>query len=122
MSARMAFGTLSGCAEASGILGRLPGKSLAGNDVSPARISEDYQAALEVIDSSYVSKIDHEKVSESSIQGMLYTLDPHSSFFTREEFKKLYEDQSSRFFGIGVSILQHRDGVYVQAVVSTEYS
>ena len=48
---------------------------------------------------------------------MLWTLDPHSSFFTREEFRKLYEEQSSQFYGIGVSILQHRDGVYVQSVV-----
>nr|MBA3601507.1 S41 family peptidase [Acidobacteriota bacterium] len=57
------------------------------------------------------------KVSESSIQGMLYTLDPHSAFFTRDEFRKLYEDQQSQFYGIGVSILQHRDGVYVQSII-----
>ena len=48
---------------------------------------------------------------------MLWTLDPHSSFFTRDEFRKLYEEQSSQFYGIGVSILQHRDGVYVQSVI-----
>ncbi len=48
---------------------------------------------------------------------MLFTLDPHSSFFTREEFRKLYEEQSSQFYGIGVSILQHRDGVYVQSII-----
>jgi len=29
----------------------------------------------------------------------------------------LKEDQDSRFYGIGVTILQHRDGVYVQSVV-----
>jgi carboxyl-terminal processing protease len=48
---------------------------------------------------------------------MLWTLDPHSTFFTHDEFRKLYEEQSSQFYGIGVSILQHRDGVYVQAVI-----
>ena len=48
---------------------------------------------------------------------MLFTLDPHSSFFTAEEFRKLYEDQSSRFFGIGVSIIQHRDSTYVSSVI-----
>jgi carboxyl-terminal processing protease len=48
---------------------------------------------------------------------MLWSLDPHSSFFTRDEFRKLYEDQSSQFYGIGVSILQHRDGVYVQSII-----
>ena len=70
-----------------------------------------------MIDDNYIGKIDHEKISESSIQSMLWTLDPHSSFFTRDEFRKLDEEQSSQFYGIGVSILQHRDGVYVQSVI-----
>jgi carboxyl-terminal processing protease len=48
---------------------------------------------------------------------MLFTLDPHSAFFTRDEFRKLYEEQASQFYGIGVSILQHRDGVYVQSII-----
>src|SRR5204863_6878978 len=61
--------------------------------------------------------VDHEKITDSSMQGMLWSLDPHSSFFTRDEFRKLYEEQSSQFYGIGVSILQHRDGVYVQSVI-----
>jgi carboxyl-terminal processing protease len=107
------FGAIFG-----GIFGRLPGSSAATGDApSPQKISGDYQEALNVIEQNYASSINHEKVSESSIQGMLWTLDPHSSFFTPEEFRKLYEDQSSRFYGIGVSILQHRDGVYVQAIV-----
>ncbi|HEY0050604.1 MAG TPA: S41 family peptidase [Pyrinomonadaceae bacterium] len=100
-----------------GIFGKLPARSSADSAVTAEKISGDYREAVEAIGNNYVSKIDHEKVSESSIQGMLWTLDPHSSFFTRDEFRKLYEDQSSKFFGIGVSILQHRDGVYVQSIV-----
>ena len=53
------------------------------------------------------------------MQAMLWTLDPQSSFFAREELRKLDEEQASQFYGIGVSILQHRDGVYVQSVVPT---
>jgi carboxyl-terminal processing protease len=100
-----------------GIFGKLPARSSADGAVTAEKISGDYREAVEAIGNNYVTKIDHEKVSESSIQGMLWTLDPHSSFFTRDEFRKLYEDQSSKFFGIGVSILQHRDGVYVQSIV-----
>ena len=100
-----------------GIFGRLPITTSADSSLTKEKIVADYREALGVIDESYVSVIDHEKVSESSIQGMLWTLDPHSSFFTRDEFRKLYEDQSSQFYGIGVSILQHRDGVYVQSII-----
>jgi carboxyl-terminal processing protease len=100
-----------------GLFAKLPKRAGASGEVSKEQITNDYREALSVIGSNYVSEVSHEKVSESSIQAMLWSLDPHSSFFTREEFRKLYEDQQSRFFGIGVSILQHRDGVYVQSVI-----
>ncbi len=100
-----------------GLFGSFPRKTSADTAITSERVVADYREALDVIDKNYVGKIDHEKVSESSIQGMLYTLDPHSSFFTRDEFRKLQEDQQSQFYGIGVSILQHRDGVYVQSII-----
>jgi len=104
-------------AVAGGLFGRLPARSSAQNETSDTRITADYREALDVIDNSYVGDIDHEKITDSSMQAMLWTLDPHSSFFTREEFRKLDEEQSSQFYGIGVSILQHRNGVYVQSVI-----
>jgi len=99
-----------------GIFGRLPITS-ADNSLTQEKVVADYREALQLIEQNYVTPVEHEKISESSIQGMLWTLDPHSSFFTRDEFRKLYEDQSSQFYGIGVSILQHRDGVYVQSII-----
>ena len=99
-----------------GVFGRMPSTS-AGTAVTVEKILADYKEALSVIEASYVGNVDHEKVTDSSVQGMLWTLDPHSSFFTRDEFRKLYEEQASQFYGIGVSILQHRDGVYVQSVI-----
>jgi len=99
------------------IFGKLPQNMLAGPTTSTEKIAADYSEAVSVIDTNYILKVDHEKVAESSIQAMLWTLDPHSSFFTRDEFRKLDEEQSSQFYGIGVSILQHRDGVYVQSVI-----
>ena len=101
-----------------GLFGRMPLlRTSADTSITPERVIADYTEALDVIDKNYVGNVDHEKITDSSIQGMLWTLDPHSSFFTRDEFKKLYEEQSSEFYGIGVSILQHRDGVYVQSVI-----
>ena len=80
-------------AVAGGLFGRLPARTSAEGEVTT------------------------EKIGDSSMQAMLWSLDPHSAFFTREEFRKLDEEQSSQFYGIGVSILRHRDGVYVQSVV-----
>jgi carboxyl-terminal processing protease len=81
------------------------------------QIAANYREAIEVVSRNYAGEVDYEKATQASIQGMLSTLDPHSMYFTRNEFKKLKEDQDSRFYGIGVTILQHRDGVYVQSAV-----
>ena len=80
-------------------------------------IEKDYNEAIATITSNYSGDIDHEKATQAAIQGMLSTLDPHSAYFPYSEFKKLKEDQDSRFYGIGVTIVQHRDGVYIQSVV-----
>lgn len=100
-----------------GLFGRMPFRASASDTATPARILADYREAVDIIDKNYIGSVEYEKITDSSVQGMLWTLDPHSSFFTRDEFNKLYQEQSSQFYGIGVSILQHRDGVYVQSVI-----
>ena len=80
-------------------------------------IEKDYNEAIAAITRNYSGDIDHEKATQAAIQGMLSTLDPHSAYFPYSEFKKLREDQDSRFYGIGVTIVAHRDGVYVQSAV-----
>jgi carboxyl-terminal processing protease len=107
---------IAGCAVLGGLFGKFS-KSAADTSVTPEKISADYSEALEVIDKNYVSEVKRDLLSEKSIQSMLWTLDPHSAFFSADEYRKLNEEQASEFYGIGVSILQHRDGVYVQSVI-----
>ncbi len=106
------FGALLG-----GLFGKFPASTSADSSVTTGKIVADYREAVDVMQKNYGGTINYEQLSDSSIQGMLWSLDPHSQFFTREEFRKLYEEQASQFYGIGVSILQHRDGVYVQSVI-----
>src|SRR4029078_1447897 len=80
-------------------------------------IEKDYNEAVATITSNYSGDIDHEKATQAAIQGMLSPLDPHSAYLPYSECKKHKEDQDSRFYGIGVTIVQHHDGVYVQSVV-----
>ena len=80
-------------------------------------VEQSYTEALSAVEENYADEVDYEKASQAAIQGMLSALDPHSNFFTPGEFQKLKQDQTSRFIGIGVNILRHRDGVYVQAPV-----
>jgi carboxyl-terminal processing protease len=80
-------------------------------------IEKDYNEAVSTITTNYSGDIDYEKATQAAIQGMLSTLDPHSAYFPFTEFRKLKEDQDSRFYGIGVTIVQHRDAVYIQSAV-----
>jgi carboxyl-terminal processing protease len=81
-------------------------------------VERDYQEALSFIADNYADEIDYEKANQAAIQGMLSTLDPHSTFFPPADFARLKEEQDSQFYGIGVTILRHKDGVYVQAPVA----
>ncbi|HEV2705150.1 MAG TPA: S41 family peptidase [Pyrinomonadaceae bacterium] len=106
------------------LLGGMAGKSRALRSLSAGTsngalqgVEEAYDEALSTVAESYADEIDFEKASQAAIQGMLSSLDPHSNYFTKAEYEKLLQDQDSRFIGIGVSILRHRDGVYVQSPV-----
>ena len=81
------------------------------------KIETDYHEAISTVEDKYAGEIDYEKATQAAIQGMLFTLDPHSVYFSSAEFRKLKEDQASSFYGIGVQIRRHDDGVYVQSVV-----
>jgi carboxyl-terminal processing protease len=100
-----------------GIYGSRAFSRQADDGAGPQRVESAYAEALSVISDNYVEGVDYEKANEAAIQGMLWTLDPHSNFFAPDEYRRLMQDQESRFTGIGVSILRHRDGVYVQTPI-----
>lgn len=92
-------------------------QSTAAEKYEADRIENDYHEAISTVEEKYAGDIDYEKATQAAIQGMLFTLDPHSVYFSTTEFRKLKEDQSSSFYGIGVQIQRHDDGVYIQSVV-----
>ena len=76
-------------------------------------LTDEFNEALSEIQESYAGKPDLETLGKSSIQGMLRQLDPHSTFFTKSEFDDVQTEQSSRTFGIGVTIAKRYDHVYI---------
>src|SRR5713226_591301 len=76
---------------------------LATDDRVPERY-KTFTAALSAIESSYVDKVDSDRLVYGAVRGMLGTLDPHSSFFDPREYAQMRERQEGRYYGIGVSI------------------
>jgi carboxyl-terminal processing protease len=77
------------------------------------QLSDDFKEALSEIQESYAGNVDLENLGKNSIQGMLHQLDPHSAFFTKAEFDDVQTEQSSRIYGIGVTIAQRYGHVYI---------
>ena len=75
-----------------------------------------FATALAAVETEYVEKIDTEQVIYGSIDGMLSTLDPHSSFLPPKEFKQMRERQEGRYFGIGISIVSADGNITVTSL------
>lgn len=70
-----------------------------------------------LIEDNYAIDRDQETMTRAAVLGMLHVLDPHSSFFDRRAFNEMQEEQSSRFYGIGVTINRRNDKTCVLGVV-----
>ncbi|MBP1605089.1 MAG: ctpA [Acidobacteria bacterium] len=71
------------------------------------RVSDRYRvftAALSSIERQYVEPVETERVVYSAINGMLQTLDPHSSFLDPRTYAQLRERQEGRYYGLGITI------------------
>jgi carboxyl-terminal processing protease len=64
---------------------------------------------IELVEDNYVDPVDSKELIEKAIQGMVHSLDPHSSLLSPDDFKELQVDTQGEFTGIGVSITM-KDG------------
>jgi carboxyl-terminal processing protease len=63
--------------------------------------------------SIYIDTLDENKLTDAAIKGMLSELDPHTTYTTAEETKKLNEPLNSNFEGIGVQFNILRDTLVI---------
>jgi len=63
-----------------------------------------FSDVLEIIEKNYVDEVDSKELIHKAIQGMVHSLDPHSSLLQPEDFKDLSIDTKGEFTGIGIHI------------------
>ncbi len=73
---------------------------------------------IEILDDSYVDKIDKDRVFEEAITEMLHKLDPHSNYIAAKDMATVNESIQGKFGGIGVRFLLHRDTICVTNVIN----
>jgi carboxyl-terminal processing protease len=78
-----------------------------GNDYESIELFTDVMA---IIKKSYVEEVDTKKLIYGAINGMLSSLDPHSSFMTPDTYKEMKIDTKGAFGGLGIEI-SIKDGI-----------
>ncbi len=65
-----------------------------------------------------VNEFTYKKFVEGSIEGMLSTLDPHSTFLNEEAYRRMTEEQRGKFYGVGMIISQRNGKITVIAPIA----
>lgn len=63
-----------------------------------------FSDVLEMVEKNYVDPVETDKLIQKAIQGMVHSLDPHSSFLPPEAFEELKVDTKGEFGGLGIVI------------------
>lgn len=68
-----------------------------------------FSEVLDIIDKNYVEPVKVKDLIRGAINGMIKSLDPHSSYMTAEMYKELEVETKGSFGGIGIEITIHKD-------------
>jgi carboxyl-terminal processing protease len=82
-------------------------------------VSQQYRvftAALDAVDREYVDELPSDRLVYGAIDGMLHTLDPHSSFFDPKSYAQMRERQEGHYYGLGITIQVIDGDITVQSI------
>jgi carboxyl-terminal processing protease len=68
-----------------------------------------FSEVLDMVRKNYVDEVDTTKLMQGAINGMIRSLDPHSSFMTPDLYKELEVETQGQFGGIGIEIMIIKD-------------
>jgi len=78
-----------------------------GRDLRAKTNYEEYELVVQVmhlIEEHYVKPVDEHELIEGALEGMLGTLDPHTSYLPRDLFEEVQHDTKGEFEGLGIEI------------------
>lgn len=86
------------------ILGPYGDTQVAALDKSTYKTLRTFNEVLDIVEKNYVEEVDANTLIKGAIDGMVKSLDPHSSFMTADMYKELEVDTRGSFGGIGIEI------------------
>ncbi len=100
MAGFVLFGTLAGM---------LLGSRIASTASNAYEKLDLFSDVLSTVQNSYVDEVDVDELIYGAIDGMMSTLDPHSSFLDPDGYKEMQVDTTGAFGGLGIEV-SLRDG------------
>ena len=94
----------------SALAGGLLGSGLMARQDEVSQQYKIFTSALSAIEREYVDELPSDRLVYGAIDGMLKTLDPHSSFFDPRSYRQLRERQQGSYYGLGIQIQTSTDG------------
>lgn len=82
-------------------------------DINTYELLNIFGEVMERTKVSYVEEVSDKQLIESAINGMLTSLDPHSSYLNAEDFKYMNEQTSGKFGGLGIEITMENSVVKI---------
>jgi carboxyl-terminal processing protease len=92
--------------------------SLAAADVANYKELEKFMSVYERVKGAYVDKVDDQTLIKGAIDGMLASLDPHSSYLEDSDFDTLRTTTDGNYGGLGLTV-SIEDGA-VKVIAPTE--
>ncbi len=86
----------------------------ANKDTSVYQQLDLFGDVFERIRAQYVEEVDNKKLIEAAVNGMLTSLDPHSSYMSADDYAAMQVETKGEFGGLGIEVTQ-QDG-YVKVV------
>src|SRR5439155_490763 len=83
----------------------------------PYRKLDVFSHVLSLIENNYVEPVDEAKLVYGAIDGMIHTLDPHSSFMDPRSYAALKEETEGEYGGVGLEIATRGEDVVVVALI-----
>ena len=93
-----------------GILSSSPARAAASDTYRNLNLFGD---VFEKIRTDYVEKPDEEKLVEAAINGMLTSLDPHSSYMDAKSYRDMQVQTRGEFGGLGIEVTQENGDIKV---------
>lgn len=82
-------------------------------DVNSYELLNLFGEVMERAKANYVEEVNDKQLIEAAINGMLTSLDPHSSYLDEKDFKYMNEQTSGKFGGLGIEITMEQGVVKI---------